>query len=85
MVGTNELLTIHFGPHEVLVTPSLAFADKLTATAVQDAVNRIERRIRTAHPEVSRVFVEAQSLLAHQKQPLVRRPRPADDLLPSRV
>jgi cation diffusion facilitator family transporter len=66
VVGTNEVLTIHFGPREVLVTLSLEFTDKLNATAVQDAVSNIERRIRTAHPEVSRVFVEAQSLLAHQ-------------------
>jgi hypothetical protein len=66
VVGTNEVLTMHFGPREVLVTLSLEFADELSSTGVEDAVSRIERRIRTAHPQVSRVFVEAQSLLAHR-------------------
>lgn len=73
VAGINEVLTMHFGPHEVLVTLSLEFADKLFATAVENAVSAIERRIRTAHPEVSRVFVEAQSLLAHRAAALARR------------
>lgn len=71
VVGTNEVLTMHFGPNEVLVTLSLAFADTLSAPAVQDAVSGIERRVKKAHPQVSRVFVEAQSLLAHRKTAVV--------------
>jgi cation diffusion facilitator family transporter len=67
VVGVNELLTMHFGPREVLVTLSLEFADELSATAIQEAVSDIERRIKSAHSQVSRVFVEAQSLLAHRR------------------
>jgi cation diffusion facilitator family transporter len=72
VLGLNEVLTMHFGPLEVLVTLSLEFADNLCATAVEDAVSNIERRIRAAHPQVSRVFVEAQSLIAHRKAALAR-------------
>jgi cation diffusion facilitator family transporter len=72
VVGTNEVLTMHFGPREVLVTLSLEFADQLSATAVEDAVSNIERRIRTVHPQVSRVFVEAQSFVAHRSAALAR-------------
>jgi cation diffusion facilitator family transporter len=78
VAGTNELLTMHFGPREVLVTLSLEFADTLSATEVEVAVSSIERRIRAAHPQVSRVFVEAQSLLAHQDATLAGRSRAAD-------
>ena len=67
VVGVNELLTMHFGPREVLVTLSLEFADELSATAIEEAVSDIERRIKSAHSQVSRVFVEAQSLLAHRR------------------
>jgi divalent metal cation (Fe/Co/Zn/Cd) transporter len=66
------MLTMHFGPREVLVTLSLEFAAQISATDVQNAVSAIERRIRTAHPEVSRVFVESQSFLAHRTAALAR-------------
>ena len=62
----NELLTMHFGPQEVLVALSLDFDDDSSAGAVELAVSRIERRIRTAYPEVARVFVEAQERQAHR-------------------
>jgi divalent metal cation (Fe/Co/Zn/Cd) transporter len=78
VAGINEMLTMHFGPREVLVTLSLEFADQISATDVENAVSAIEQRIRTAHPEVSRVFVEAQSLLAHRTAALARLPQSAD-------
>jgi cation diffusion facilitator family transporter len=61
----NEFLTMHFGPNEVLVAMSLDFQDALSASSVERAVSRIEQRIKIAHPEVRRVFVEAQSFDAH--------------------
>lgn len=76
--GINEVLTMHFGPREVLVTLSVEFGDNLSATAVENTVSTIERQIRVSHPEVSRVFVEAQSLLAHRAAALARRAGPAN-------
>lgn len=67
VVGTNELLTMHFGPQDVLVTLSLDFEDGLPAAKVEEAVTQIDCRIKTAFPQVSRVFVEAQSLEAHRR------------------
>lgn len=63
----NEVLTMHFGPKDVLVALSLDFENRRTAHEVEEAVTRIERRIKQAHPEVTRVFVEAQSLEAHRR------------------
>ena len=65
--NTNEILTMHFGPQDVLVTLSLDFEDGLPAASVEEAVTQIERRIKDAYPEVTRVFVEAQSLEAHKR------------------
>jgi cation diffusion facilitator family transporter len=61
----NEILTMHFGPEDVLVALSLDFQNSGTAADVEQAVTRIERRIKAAHPEVKRVFVEAQDRDAH--------------------
>jgi cation diffusion facilitator family transporter len=63
----NEALTMHFGPRDVLVALSLDFHDARSAAEVEAAVTRIERAIKSAHPEVRRVFVEAQSREAHQR------------------
>ena len=65
VAGRNEALTMHFGPNDVLVALSLDFEDERTAAEVETAVMNIERRIKAAHPEVMRVFVEAQSREGH--------------------
>jgi cation diffusion facilitator family transporter len=63
----NEILTMHFGPQDVLAALSLDFVDSLTAAEVEEAVTRIERKIKAAHPEVKRVFIEAQDRDAHRR------------------
>ena len=63
----NEILSMHFGPEDVLVALSLDFRDNGTASEVEQAVTRIERRIKAAHPGVKRVFVEAQDREAHSR------------------
>jgi len=67
VVGKNEILTMHFGPNDVLVTLSLDFDNEISAAQVEDAVSNIQRRIKEAHPEVNKVFVEAQSFESHRR------------------
>lgn len=64
----NELLTMHLGPHDVLVTLSVDFKDDRTAGDVEASITGLERRIKDAFPEVRRVFIEAQSWRAHQAE-----------------
>ena len=52
---------------EVLAVLSLDFKDNLSASEVERMVTRIERAIKTAHPEVTRVFIEAQSFDADRR------------------
>lgn len=56
-----ELLTMHFGPQDVLVALSVDFDDALGSAQVEAAVSRMEREMKQAHPEVKRVFIEAQA------------------------
>lgn len=67
VVRPNEILTMHFGPQDVLVALSLDFVDSGTAAEVEKAVTRIERQVKAAHPEVRRVFIEAQDRDAHSR------------------
>ncbi len=70
VVRLNELLTMHFGPNDVLVALSLDFDDAQPASSVEGTVSRLERRIKAAHPEVTRVFIEAQSFEASRRAAL---------------
>lgn len=65
--AVNEILTMHLGPEAILVNISLDFQDHLTAGEIEETVTRLEKRIRTAHPEVSRIFVEVQSSKGHKE------------------
>ena len=55
---------MHLGPDEVLLTIEVAFSPGLTAEEVHVAVHRIERAISRVHPQVSRIFIEVESLAA---------------------
>ena len=63
----NEILTMHFGPQDVLAALSLEFERDRPAAEVEAAVSRIEAKIKANHPEVTRVFVEAQRAEAHRR------------------
>ncbi len=62
----NDVLSMHFGPNEVLLVLSVEFEDHLSSASVQDAVTAIEQRIQATHPEMSRIFIEAQRGDAHR-------------------
>jgi divalent metal cation (Fe/Co/Zn/Cd) transporter len=76
----NEILTMHFGPQDVLVALSLDFVSSGTADEVEKAVTRIERQIKAAHPEVTRVFIEAQDRDAHRRSQPPLEEMPTDDI-----
>jgi divalent metal cation (Fe/Co/Zn/Cd) transporter len=56
----NELLTMHFGPHDILLNVSLDFADRLSSAEVESNVSALEGRIKKQFPDIKRVFIEAQ-------------------------
>ena len=68
VVGLNQLLTMHFGPQEVLVALSLDFDDTISAAAIEAAVAQIERGIKSEYTDVARVFVEAKSYEDHRRR-----------------
>ena len=66
IMRVNELLTMHFGPHDVLLTLSVDFVDRLSSREVEDTIGDLETEIKSTFPEVSRVFIEAQSWRSHR-------------------
>ncbi len=62
----NEVLTMHMGPEDILLNLSIDFSDKLTSAEVEAIISELERRIKLAHPEIRRIFIEAQSRAGHR-------------------
>jgi cation diffusion facilitator family transporter len=65
--SANGVLTVQLAPDQILAALSLEFADDLRAPQIEDAVIKIERMIRSAHPEVVTLFVKPQTAKAFRE------------------
>jgi divalent metal cation (Fe/Co/Zn/Cd) transporter len=70
-------LTLHLGPDNVLIALDVQFRDELTSDDIEEAVDRLEKSIREARPEVSHIFLEAETI----RSALTRRGK---EVLPAR-
>ncbi len=61
----NDIRSIHFGPHDVLLTISVDFRDDVTAGRIEEIVTDCEKRTKEKFPSVKRVFLEVQSHEEH--------------------
>ncbi|MBL4811956.1 MAG: cation diffusion facilitator family transporter [Rhodobacteraceae bacterium] len=64
---TNEVLTMHLGPDEILLNASFDFIDGLPAEDVEAAISEFESKIKQQYPAIRRVFIEAQGWRAHKE------------------
>jgi len=64
VTGLGVVLTMHLGPEDVLLNIEVQFTSGLPAEAIHTAIHRIEQRINEPYPEVSRIFIEVESLRA---------------------
>lgn len=55
-------LSMHMGPHDVLLTMETEFRPGLTAAETARVIDRLDKEIRGRHPEIKHIFVEAQSI-----------------------
>lgn len=54
----EHVLTMHMGPTDILLNLKVRFVPGLSSLESGRAVDRLERGIRTAHPEITRIYVE---------------------------
>jgi len=60
----SRLLTMYFGPHEVLLTLELKFRDELSAVGVRATVARIQKSVRKEFPDITRIYFASESVAA---------------------
>jgi cation diffusion facilitator family transporter len=58
----RRALTMHLGPHEVLVNLGVRFRAGQSGDDVAEAMNRIERGLRDTDERITRVFIEAEAI-----------------------
>jgi cation diffusion facilitator family transporter len=61
--SANSIVTVQLAPQNVIATLSLDFFDTMRAPDIERAVVELEARVRSAHPEVTALFVKPQSVL----------------------
>jgi len=77
--GIQPPLTMHFGPHDVLLNMSVQFHSGLSGAELVAAVERLEKAIHAEHPSLTRIFIAAEAFSEaepHNEVPH-RRPGPA--------
>lgn len=60
--AVGDIRTMYLGPHDLLVNLDVAFGAQLSGAGIHDAVTRIENGLKSAYPEIQRVYVEVESL-----------------------
>ena len=61
-------LTMHLGPEQVLLNMDIQFRPELSAHDVENAIDRLEKTIRAAHPQIKRIYIEAEALSARSRR-----------------
>ncbi len=65
ILSINEVLTMHMGPEDVLLNISLDFHDNISSGEVEKTITQLEIQIKHKHPEIARIFIEAQNRIEH--------------------
>ena len=64
-----KVLTLHFGPQEILLNLEIEFVEDLKTEELAVVVERLENSISNRHPEIQNIFIEAKSLSAKIQAP----------------
>ena len=63
MVDTcGRILSLYLGPHDLLLTIDATFAEGSTGDDIEDAIDRIEGQLVRRFPDITRIFIESESL-----------------------
>jgi cation diffusion facilitator family transporter len=55
-------LTMHFGPHEILLSLDVQFKSKLRTSEIVKAIDEIETKIHSQYPDIQQIFIEVEGL-----------------------
>lgn len=62
VMHVSRLLTMYFGPHEVMLTLEVKFQDDLSMVKVRSAIRRIQKSVQQEYPDITRIYFASESL-----------------------
>ena len=73
VIKCGRVLTVYFGPENMLMNLDVTFDDELDEGDILQAVDRIERELMDEYPQTTAIFIEAESLNLVYRQRLDRK------------
>src|SRR5262245_5226110 len=64
----SRMLTLHFGPRQVLLTLEVTFRDKLR---IREGVNRLQTKLREADPDIKWIYFASESVAHDEAESVV--------------
>ena len=64
----SRLLTMYFGPHEVLLTLEVKFRDDLSMREVRNTIGRLQKSVKQEYPDITRIYFASESIAEGQRQ-----------------
>ncbi|MCA9794307.1 MAG: cation transporter [Candidatus Eremiobacteraeota bacterium] len=61
----RNVLTMHFGPDEVLLNLDVAFKQHDSVQEVAETIDRLKEKVRREYDGFSRIFLETETIFAH--------------------
>jgi cation diffusion facilitator family transporter len=68
VIAVNQVLTLVFGPEEVLLNIEAQFVPSLSMIELAEAISRLECAIQQKHPRIKRIFIQGASTLSRTAQ-----------------
>src|SRR5262245_35440245 len=65
----KNALSMHFGPHTILLAMDLQFRENLSANEVENSVDVLEEKIRRHYRDIKHIFIESDSISPGKEQP----------------
>jgi len=75
----DRMVTMHFGPHTVLLAMELIFDNDLPLAAVESTVDRLKKKIRESHADIKHIFIATDFERMGQTRPSNPPQRPAQE------
>lgn len=66
VVAVNQVLTLVFGPEEVLLNIEAQFVPSLSVIELSGVVSRLELAVQRTHPRIKKIFIEVAPMAARR-------------------
>jgi cation diffusion facilitator family transporter len=75
----NYLLTMHFGPQEVMLTMDVRFDRELTVAELRTVITRLKQSVRKMQPNITRIYFAAEAIAEEERRDALAGTRQAND------